>query len=228
MAKGDRKKPGLIHGKHGNLIGRVRGETQIFTRLYWPTNPRTTEQQKHRAKLAFVNRLSKVLEEAVNRGFALVPKSGSGQTARNAFVHENFYNGAIEWNEEIGEWGIRPELLTLAIGPRYIGMGMKAEVRDGQLHINCPDTGMSDSHGVKDDQLMVAIYRPAVPTMHLFGGPMREACEKSAYELPKAEGEEDVMLVYAWFQATSYHRSGGGKVTVRPGQASRSVFLGSF
>lgn len=228
MAKGDRKNPGLIHGKHGNLIGRVRDGIQTFTGLYWPTNPRTTEQQKHRAKLAFVNRLSKVLDEAVNRGFALVPKSGSGQTARNAFVHENFYNGAIVWDEEMGEWGLRPELLTLAIGPRYIGMGMKAEVRDGQLHINCPDTGMSDSHGVKDDQLMVAIYRPAVPTMHLFGGPMREACGESAYELPKAEGEEDVILVYAWFQATSYHRSGGGKVTVRPGQASRSVFLGSF
>lgn len=228
MAKGDRKNPGLIHGKHGNLIGRVRGGIQTFTGLYWPTNPRTTEQQKHRAKLAFVNRLSKVLEEAVNRGFALVPKSGSGQTARNAFVHENFYNGAIVWDEEMGEWGLRPELLTLAMGPRYIGMGMKAEVRDGQLHINCPDTGMSDSHGVKDDQLMVAIYRPAVPTMHLFGGPMREACGESAYELPEAEGEEDEMLVYAWFQATSYHRSGGGKVTVRPGQASRSVFLGSF
>lgn len=228
MAKGDKKNPGLIHGKHGNLIGRVRDGIQTFTGLYWPTNPRTTEQQKHRAKLAFVNRLSKVLDEAVNRGFALVPKSGSGQTARNAFVHENFYNGAIVWDEEMGEWGLRPELLTLAMGPRYIGMGMKAEVRDGQLYISCPDTGMSDSHGVKDDQLVVAIYRPAVPMMQLFGGPMREECGESAYELPETEGEEDVMLVYAWFQATSYHRSGGGKVTVRPGQASRSVFLGCF
>jgi hypothetical protein len=30
------------------------------------------------------------------------------------------------------------------------------------------------------------------------------------------------------FQATTYHRSGGGKITVRPGQASPSVYLGSF
>ena len=36
------------------------------------------------------------------------------------------------------------------------------------------------------------------------------------------------MHVYAWFQATTYHRSGGGKITVRPGQASPSVYLGSF
>ena len=99
-----------------------------------------------------------------------------------------------------------------------------AVVLDGRLYVNCPDTGMHDSHWVGDDQLVVAVYRPAVPTLHLFGGPLREACAESAYELPETEGEEDVMLVYAWFQATKYHRSSGGKITVRPGQASSSVF----
>lgn len=36
------------------------------------------------------------------------------------------------------------------------------------------------------------------------------------------------MHVYAWFRAATYHRSGGEKITVRPGQASPSVYLGSF
>ena len=36
------------------------------------------------------------------------------------------------------------------------------------------------------------------------------------------------MHVYAWFQATKYHRSGEGKITVRPGQASNSIYLGAF
>lgn len=240
MAKGDNNIPGLVHGKLGDRVGRVlRGGKQIFTKLHSPTNPRTPDQQTHRNKLGFANKLSKVLAEAVNRGFERVRKSD--QTARNAFVHENFYNGAIVWtereqsrangahkDEETGEWGIQPELLKLAMGPRYIGMGMKAEVRDGRLYISCPDTGMNDSHGVKDDQLMVVIYRPAVPTMHLFEGPVRNECEESVYELPETEGADDVMLVYAWFQATRYHRSGGGKITVRPGEASSSVFLGTF
>ncbi len=239
MAKGEKSTSGLVRGKLGDRIGKVRGGKQIYTKLYSPTNPRTTDQQKHRNKLGFANKLSKVLAEAVNRGFERAGKPG--QTARNAFVHENFHNGAIVWtereqsrangahrDEEIGEWGIRPELLTLAIGPRYIDMGMKAEVRDGQLHVSCSDTGMSDSHGVKDDQLMVAIYRPAVPTLHLFDGPLREKCGESFYELPESEGEEDVMHVYAWFQATKYHRSGEGKITVRPGQASNSIYLGAF
>ena len=54
---------------------------------------------------------------------------------------------------------------------------------------------------------MVAIYRPAVPTLHLLNGPYREACSECYFKLSKTEGEEDVMLVYVWFQATKYHRS---------------------
>ena len=53
-------------------------------------------------------------------------------------------------------------------------------------------------------------------------------CAWSPVRLVDPNGEEDVMLVYVWFQATKYHRSGGGKITVRPGQASKSVFLGAF
>ena len=248
MSHADGNTFGLEHGKIGDRIAVVLNGKQIYKGLYKPTNPRTPKQQMHRAKLAFVNQLSKVLAEAVNLGFATVPQSGSGMTARNAFVKTNWNNGALVWLEReegvtgvdapkdskdgsnglTGEWAVVPQRLVLANGPRYIGRGMTATVRDGRLHIGCSDPGLDDPHAMKDDRLMVAIYRPAVPTMHLFGGPMREECRESAYELPKAEGEEDVMLVYAWFQATSYHRSGGGKVTVRPGQASRSVFLGSF
>ena len=53
-------------------------------------------------------------------------------------------------------------------------------------------------------------------------------CAWSPVRLVDPNGEEDVMLVYVWFQATKNHRSGGGKITVRPGQASTSVFLGAF
>ena len=100
----------------------------------------------------------------MNLGFAKMPQRGSGQTARNVFVHENFYNGALVWTEReqngvdethkddnTGEWSFRPDLLCLAQGPRYIGLGIKAEVRDGRLHIICPDTGIDSSNGVTDD-----------------------------------------------------------------------------
>ena len=228
MSKADRNIMGLEHGKNGDRIAVVLKGQQIYKKLYKPTNPRTPEQQKHRKKLGSVNQLSKVLAEAVNRGFAKVPEPGSSQTARNAFTHENFYNGAMLWDEETEKWYIRPELLKLAMGPRYVGVEMKAEVRGGRLHISCPDTGMYDPHGVKDDQLLVAIYRPEVPTLHLLEGPLREACGECDFPLPETEGEDDVMHIYTWFQATKYHRSGGGKITVRPGQASQSVYLGCF
>lgn len=241
MSKADNNILGLEHGKIGDRIAVVLDGKQIYKKLYKPTNPRTPQQQKHRAKLAFVNRLSKELADAVNLGFAKMPQRGSGQTARNVFVHENFYNGALVWielerngmdktqkDEDAGEWSFRPDLLCLAQGPRYIGQGIKAEVRDGRLHIICPDTGMNNSDGVTDDQLMVAIYRPAVPTLHLLYGPLREECSKCDFELPETEGEEDVMLVYVWFQATKYHRSEGYKTTVHPGQASKSIYLGTF
>ena len=228
MSKAENNILGLEHGKIGNRIAVVLNGKQIYKGLYKPTNPQTPEQQKHRAKLAFVNRLSKVLAEAVNRGFELVPKAGSGQSARNAFVKMNWDNGALVWDADKCEWGIRPESLKLAFGPRFIDHRMRAEVCDGRLHISCPNTGKDDPHGVNDDQLLVAVYRPEVPTLHLLGGPLREECGESFYELPETEGDDDVMLVYAWFQATTYHRSGGGKTTVRPGQASRSIFLGAF
>lgn len=241
MSHSDRNTFGLEHGKIGDRIAVVLDGKQIYKKLYKPTNPRTPKQQMHRAKIAFVNRLSKELAEAVNVGFEMVPEKGSGQSPRNAFVKENWNNGALVWtereqnrmdktqkDEDAGEWSFQPDLLCLAQGPRYIGQGIKAEVRDGRLHIICPDTGMNNSDGVTDDQLMVAIYRPAVPTLHLLYGPLREECSKCDFELPETEGEEDVMLVYVWFRATTYHRSGGGKITVRPGQASPSVYLGSF
>ena len=238
----------MEHGKIGDRIAVVLNGKQIYKSLYKPTNPRTPKQQMHRAKLAFANRLSSVLAEAVNLGFEKVPEPGSGQSPRNAFVKENWDNGALVWLErgeeenaagelEVsasggalpGEWGIVPGRLFVAHGPRYIGQGMTAEVRDGKLHIVCPDPGLDESHAVGDDRLMVALYRPAVPTVHLFPGQLRKVCQECSFVLPTdMSGEEDVMHVYAWFQATKYHRSGGGKITVRTGQASPSVYLGSF
>ena len=263
---------GLEHGKIGDRI-------EIYKGLYKPTNPRTPKQQMHRAKIAFANRLSKELTEAVNLGFATVPEPGSGQSPRNAFVKMNWDNGSIAWTEReqnrangqtfdereqsrangqtidereqsrangqaiderengnvnsddmpTDEWGICPERLRLAYGPRYIGRGMTAEIRDGRLFVTCPDPGLNDSHAVADDRLMVAVYRPSVPVLHLYPGPLRNVCTACDFELPTdISGKEEMMHVYAWFQATLYHRSSGGKITVRPGQASPSLFLGSF
>ncbi len=251
MSHTDRNTFGLEHGKIGDRIAVVLDGKQIYKKLYKPTNPRTPKQQMHRAKIAFVNRLSSVLAEAVNLGFETVPEKGSGQSPRNAFVKENWNNGALVWLEReedadvdasgqtqgneasgvelSGEWGIVPQRLVLAYGPRCIGQRMTASVRDGRLYVSCPDPEMDDSHSVGDDRLMVAVYRPSIPTVHVFSGPLRKDCHESCFDLPTdACGEDDVMHVYAWFQATLYHRSGGGKVTVRPWQASPSVYLGSF
>lgn len=269
MSHADTSIMGLEHGKIGDRIAVVLDGKQIYKRLYKPTNPRTPKQQMHRAKIAFANHLSKTMAEAVNLGFAMVPESGSGQSPRNAFVKANWNNGALVWIEHeqgratgaecdrqevagsmgapdnasaglTGEWGIRPELLMLADGPRYIDRSMTATVSGGRLHVSCPNPGLNDTHAVKDDRLMVAVYRPSVPTMYLFEGPLREDCRESNYELPEgwrtSEGkqtirpddEEDTAHVYVWFQATKYHRSGGGKVTVRSGQASPSVYVGEL
>ena len=247
MSHTDRNTFGLEHGKIGDRIAVVLDGKQIYKKLYKPTNPRTPKQQMHRAKIAFVNRLSSVLAEAVNLGFEMVPEKGSGQSPRNAFVKENWDNGALVWLERDenegertqedgtssnalpGEWGIVPQRLMVAYGPRYIDNGMTASVRDGKLYVSCPDPGLDNTHAVGDDRLMVAVYRPAVPTVHLYLGPLRKNCRECCFNLPTdISGEADVMHIYSWFRATSYHRSGGGKVTVRPGQASPSVYLGSF
>ena len=264
MSHTDRNTFGLEHGKIGDRIAVVLDGKQIYKKLYKPTNPRTPKQQMHRAKIAFVNRLSAVLAEAVNLGFEMVPEKGSGQSPRNAFVKMNWDNGALVWTEREqsrangltsdereeeagvetseqkqgnnascvelpGEWGIVPQRLVVAYGPRHIGQRMTASVRDGRLYVSCLDPGMDDSNAVGDDRLMVAVYRPAVPIVHVFPGPLRKDCREFSFVLPTdVSGEEDVMHVYVWFRATAYHRSGGGKVTVRPGQASPSVYLGSF
>ena len=264
MSHTDRNTFGLEHGKIGDRIAVVLDGKQIYKKLYKPTNPRTPKQQMHRAKIAFITRLSSVLAEAVSLGFETVPEPGSGQSPRNAFVKMNWDNGALVWLEHEedneaaggqkqgseataadvngqsqgndapgvelpGEWGIVPQRLVVAYGPRYIGQGMTASVRDGKLYVSCPAPGIDDSHSVGDDRLMVAVYRPAVPTVHVFPGPLRNECKKRCFDLPTdISGEDDVMHVYTWFQATAYHRSEGGKITVRPGQASPSIYLGSF
>lgn len=227
MSHGSNNILGLVHGKIGDQIAIVLHGKQFYKRLYKPTNPQTPKQQMHRYKLAFANQLSAVLADAINLGFAAVPKADSGQSPRNAFVHENFNNGAFVWDEELGAWGIRPELLKLACGPRHIGEEMTAAVECKVLRITCPDPGLKDSRAVDDDQLMVAIYRPAMQRMHLLPGPMRKECGECDFPLPENAGdEEDMLLVYAWFQATRNHRSAGSKAAVRLNQASSSVFLG--
>lgn len=142
----------------------------------------------HRAKLAFANRLSSVLAEAVNLGFEKVPEPGSGRSPRNAFVKMNWDNGALvrmeRGEQEVsasggalpGEWGIVPRRLFVAHGPRYIGQGMTAEVRDGKLYVVCPDLGLDEFHAVGDDRLM--------PTVHLYPGPLRKACHECSFALP--------------------------------------------
>ena len=250
MSHTDRNTFGLEHGKIGDRIAVVLDGKQIYKKLYKPTNPRSPKQQMHRAKIAFINRLSKELAEAVNLGFGMVPEKGSGQSPRNAFVKMNWNNGALVWqeqkeedsatgeqkqekdspsNELHGEWGIVPGQLIVAYGPRYIGQGMMAEMHDGRLYVSCPNPGLNDSHAVGDDRLMLAVYRPTVPTVHIYPGPLRNVCRECSFDLPTdVSDEKDVMHVYAWFQATCYHRSDGGKLTVRPGQASPSVYLGGF
>ena len=99
MSHADGSVLGLEHGKIGDRIAVVLDGKQIYKKLYKPTNPRTPKQQMHRAKLAFVNRLSKELAEAVNMGFAKVPVKGSCQSPRNAFVKANWDNGSIVWAE---------------------------------------------------------------------------------------------------------------------------------
>lgn len=57
----------------------------------------------------------------------------------------------------------------------------------------------------------------------------QRCCRECSFDLTTdAVSEEEVMHVYAWFQATTYHHAGNGKITVRPRQASPSVYLGGF
>lgn len=220
---------GLEHGKRGNKIYVVLNGQQIKKDPYRPSNPRTPAQQMHRAKLAFANRLSAHLAEAVNLGFARAAEEAKGLTPRNAFVKANWNNGSLRWNEETSLWELCPERLLVANGPRHIPFGITAEVEGNTLHIACPDTGLVFSDAVPDDQLLVAVYLPDLPAMALYCGPMRDRCSQCTFELPEemcASGA--LMYVYAWFCATSFHRASGSKSQVRPDQSSPSRHLGTF
>jgi hypothetical protein len=218
---------GLEHGKRGNNIYVGLNGQQVKKDLYRPTNPRTPAQQRHRAKLAFANRLSAHLAEAVNLGFARVAEASKAMTPRNAFVKANWDNGSLRWNEEATLWELCPERLLLANGPRHIPYGMTAEVEGNTLHIACPDTGLSHPDAVPDDQLIVAVYLPDLPALMLYRGPMRDHCSQCTFELPGELPQAD-MHVYAWFQATSFHRASGFKSQVRPDQSSPSLHLSTF
>nr|MCR4811344.1 hypothetical protein [Bacteroidales bacterium] len=119
---------GLEHGKRGNKIYVVLNGQQIKKDPYRPSNPRTPAQQRHRTKLAFANRLSAHLAEAVNLGFARVAEETKKQTPRNAFGKANWNNGSLRWNEETSLWELCPERLLAANGPRHIPFGITAEV----------------------------------------------------------------------------------------------------
>lgn len=228
MSHSDGSIIGLEHGKIGDRIAVVLNGKQIYKKLYKPTNPRTPKQQMHRAKIAFANKLSAVMAEAVNIGFALVPKPGSGQSPRNAFVKLNWKQEAFAWDEESGTWGIIPERLMVAYGPRFISCDIVTTVNDDTLTISFPTPKLDDSHAVNDDQLYVAVYRPAIPEVRLYLGPLRGDCDECELQLPEKAGTDDTRHVYAWFRATHYHRSGYGKASVRPKQTSPSVYLGAF
>lgn len=231
MARGDRKKPELISGKIGDRIGIVIGGKQYYKSLYSPTNPRTPEQQKHRAKLAFVNRLSAQLAEAVNRGFAMVPKPNSGVSPRNAFVKTNWNNGSLVWDEEEGAWHLCPKKLVVANGPLFIDRNMSAMVENGVLYITCPNSGMGESYASEDDRMTIAIFGQTATTPGIYIGPLRREIDGRIVCLPPDGcqfGSDDPLHVYVWFKATLYQRAEGGHWTVTTGQSSPSLYLGAF
>mgnify|MGYP003298407507 CR=1 FL=1 len=58
---------------------------------------------------------------------------------------------------------------------------------------------------------------------------MRDNCFQCAFELPvEIYASGSTMHVYAWFQATCFHRATGSRAQVRPDQASPSRYLGTF
>ena len=230
MSKASNSSLGFEHGKIGDRIAVVQRGKQIYKKLYKPTNPRTPKQQMHRAKLAFINRLSAQMAEAINLGYAMVPELKEGISPRNAFAKKNWDNGALVWNEEEGAWGLCPDQLKLADGPLFIDENITAEVKDGLLYIHCPNPGLTtDSHTAEDDQLHVALYLPAASRLIVKCGPYRKNCKECWLELPEECLKEDVTtLVYVWFEASSYHRGRNGHLTIRPSQASTSLFLGAF
>jgi len=164
---------GLEHGRRGDKIYVVLNGQQIKKDPYRPTNPRSPAQQKHRAKIAFINQLSAQLAEAVNLGFLRLAEEAKKQTPRNAFVKANWDNGALCWNEETAAWELCPERLLLAEGPRHIPAVITAEVEGNLLHITCPDSGLGDMYAVLDDRLYVAVYLPDAQATKLYSGPMR-------------------------------------------------------
>ena len=220
---------GLEHGRRGDKIYVVLNGQQIMKDLYRPTNPRSPAQQKHRAKISFINQLSAQLAEAVNLGFLRVAQEAKRQTPRNAFVKANWDNGALCWNEETTAWELCPEHLLLAQGPRHIPTDITAAVDDNILRITCPDTGLGNMYAVPDDRLYVAVYLPDVPTLKLYSGPLRADCVQCAFEFPdELCALHADMHIYAWFQATCFHRATCSRAQVRPDQASSSRYLGTF
>ena len=220
---------GIEHGKRGGKVYQeVRGQ-QIVKNLYKPTNPRSPKQQQHRAKLAFINRLSAHLAEAVNLGFARVPDADVKHTPRNAFVKKNWDNGALQWNEETGVWELCPEHLKVADGPRYIPDNMTAEVSDGRLYITCPDPGLSQKNAVADERLLILVYWPDASMSCLYSGPLRKDCSRFFITLPEEPClAQATMHVYVWFQAPYYHRATDGHDRVFIEHASPSRYLGTF
>lgn len=218
---------GLEHGRRGDKIYVVLNGQQVKKALYRPTNPRSTAQQKHRAKLAFANRLSAQLADAVNLGFARVAEETKIQTPRNAFVKANWENGALCWNEETSAWEFCPQKLLLADGPRYISSDITAAVEGNILRITCRNTVQREKYAVADDRLMVAVFMPDIPKTLVFEGPLRSDCADSTFILP-TNLPQGTMHIYAWFQATCFHRATGTRVQVRPDQASPSRHLGTF
>lgn len=220
---------GLEHGKRGNNIYVGLNGQQVKKDLYRPTNPRTPAQQKHRAKLAFANRLSAQLAIAVNLGFLRIAEETKKQTPRNAFVKANWDNGALCWNEETTAWELCPERLLLAQGPRHIPAVITAEVEGNLLRITCPDSGLGNMYAVPDEHLYVAVYLPDAQVTKLYPGPMRADCAQCTFELPEEWCATNATLhVYVWFQATCFHRATGSRAQVRPDQASSSRYLGTF
>lgn len=220
---------GMEHGRRGDKIYVVLNGQQIMKDAYRPTNPRTPAQQRHRAKIAYINRLSAQLAEAVNIGFARVASEAGRQTPRNAFVKANWDNGALRWNEETSLWELCPERLLLALGPRHIPAEMTAEVDGNLLRITCPDPGLAHMYAVPDDSLHLALYLPAVAALMHYAGPLRFQCSQCTFELPdELCATHADMHVYAWFQATAFHRATGSRARVHPDQASPSLHLGIF
>ena len=225
MSKTSKNVLGDQRGKIGKVVGKVVGGVQMYSAYTDAVaNPRTEKQIAHRARFAGTIALGKTMKGAINIGLRDKASTRRLNSPLNIFVNINMPK--VSYDKATGTVSVDYEHVVIAEGDVPV-VAFQGVSFTEPLSVIVSYTGNNDTPGARDDDsVYVVVYSPVLG--HSIMGIGKRVAGSLTVAVPSEWGGEGVQVwgfVRSSVEEVTTVEAYG--VTLKPGECSRSSYVGS-